>query len=85
MFDKIGALLKDNVDLVAIDVRYHASCLNACMNKRSKPGSSDSDYKDKNSVFVPLTEELYTNLIFNRSVINLFSTCDVYRTLLPKI
>ena len=84
MLDKIGAHLGDNMDLVAMDVKYHAPCVNAYMKKRPKAEAIDIDSKDKNSVFVSLTEQLYTKLILNRSVVCLSTIHDTYRTLLQE-
>lgn len=84
MLDKLNAHLGEDMDLVAMDVQYHAPCVNAYMTKRQKAESVDIASKHKNNAFVSLTEQLYTQLIANKSVLCLSSIRDTYRTMLQE-
>lgn len=84
MLDKLNAHLGEDMDLVAMDVQYHAPCVNAYMRKRQKAESVYIHSKHKNNAFVSLTEQLYIQLIVNKSLLCLSSICDTYRTMLQK-
>jgi len=84
MHDKISAHLGQDMDLVAVDVKYLAPCVNSYLKKRLKDETIDTNSKNKNSAFMSLVKQLYNQLIVNKSVVCLSTIRDTYRTLLQE-
>lgn len=83
MQDKLNAHLGQDMDLVAMDVKYHAPCVVAYLNKRLK-AEIVSTNSEKSSAFTCLVEQLYNQLIVNKYVVCLSTIRDTYRTLLKE-